>query len=164
MPTVEIIEADLYHPEHQQAIAALTAAYALDEFGNGDALPPEVLARLIPGLQNTPTALVFLAWRDGVPVGIANCFRGFSTFLGAPLINIHDLAVLPGHRGQQIGRRLLEKVDEKARELGCLRVTLEVHESNALARRIYEKQGFAHAWHKPGAGGALFYSKTIRPA
>jgi len=44
------------------------------------------------------------------------CFRGFSTFAAAPLINVHDLAVVPGFRGQGIGRRLLEAVEMYAED------------------------------------------------
>ncbi|MBL9123888.1 MAG: GNAT family N-acetyltransferase, partial [Planctomycetaceae bacterium] len=102
---IDVLEADLYRADHQQAIVALTAAYALDPMGNNGPLPDDVLAQLIPGLQALPTSIVFLAYAGREPVGIATCFRGFSSFLGKPLINIHDLAVLPSHRGQHIGPR-----------------------------------------------------------
>ena len=34
------------------------------------------------------------------PVGLATTFEGFSTFAAKPLINIHDIAVLPDYRGR----------------------------------------------------------------
>jgi GNAT superfamily N-acetyltransferase len=158
---VEIIVADLDRPDHQEAVRALTAAYALDEMGNGGQLPAETLERLIPGLRKHPTTLILLAYLDGRAVGIATCFLGFSTFLAKPLINIHDLAVLPEFRGQGIGRQLLEAVDRKAIELGCGKVTLEVLENNNRARRLYEQSCFKHAMHARSSGGALFYSKQV---
>lgn len=159
-----IVKADLDNPEHQQAIVAMTAAYALDEMGNGGPLPPDVLARLISGLQSHPTTLVFLAFVDDVAVGIATCFLGFSTFAARPLINIHDLSVLPTHRNRGIGRALLFSVEAAARERGCVKLTLEVLENNTRARRTYEHVGFKQASYGPATGGALFYSKAVNEA
>ena len=159
---LDIIEADLSRPEHQKAVVDLTDAYAADAMGNGRPLPEPVRASLVPGLREQPTVVVFLAYDGADPVGIATCFRGFSTFAARPLINIHDLAVLPSHRGKGIGRRLLEAVERKARTLGCCKVTLEVQEENRRARRIYERAGFAQTVYAEGAGGALFFSKPLR--
>ena len=147
--SVDILEADLNLPAHQQDVLALTAAYALDPMGNGGPLPAEALERLIPGLRNHPTTLIFLAYKNQQAVGLATCFRGFSTFAAQPLINISDLAVLPKHRGQGIGRHMLAAVEKKARELGCCKVTLEVQENNAKARRTYEQAGFTQARLRP---------------
>ena len=157
----EIVEADLNRAEHQNDVLALTAAYALDPMGNGGPLSTESLERLIPGLKSHPTTLIFLAYVEGKAVGIATCFRGFSTFRARPLINIHDLAVRPEHRGRSIGQQLLRAVEQKAQELGCCRVTLEVQEHNTRARRLYELAGFAQTVYAEPAGGALFYAKPL---
>jgi ribosomal protein S18 acetylase RimI-like enzyme len=159
--SIDVIDADLNRPDHQRDILALTAAYALDPMGNGGALPPEVLKRLIPGLKGHPTTLIFLAYTNHQAVGLATCFRGFSTFAARPLINISDLAVLSEYRGMGIGRRLLAAVERKAREVGCCKVTLEVQENNAKARRIYERSGFAQAVYGPNTGGSLYYWKML---
>lgn len=156
-----IVRADLNRPEHQQAVIAMTAAYALDEMGNGGPLPPDVIERLVPGLQSHPTTLVFLAFVDDVAVGIATCFLGFSTFAARPLINVHDLSVLPEHRGRGIGQALLRAVEAAARERGCVKVTLEVQENNHRARQIYERAGFGQAVYGDATGGSLFYSKMV---
>jgi ribosomal protein S18 acetylase RimI-like enzyme len=116
---------------------------------------------LIPGLREHPTTVIFLAYQGGDPIGIAVCFLGFSTFAARPLINIHDLAVLPDYRGHGVGRLLLDKVGEKAREMGCCKLTLEVLENNHPAMRLYKAAGFAQAAYQQAAGGALFYSKPI---
>jgi ribosomal protein S18 acetylase RimI-like enzyme len=158
---VDIVEADLERADHQRQIVALTAAYALDPMGNGGPLPEETLTRLIAGLKNHPTTLIFLAYVDGEAVAIATCFRGFSTFYAKPLINIHDLAVLPEHRGRGIGRQLLGRVEMAAREIGCCKVTLEVQEDNAAARHLYKDCGFAQALYGKPPAGALFYMKPL---
>lgn len=148
MPPVEITEADLSRPEHQQAIEYLIDQYARDPMGGGTPLPDAVRRELVPGLRAHPTTVVFLAYSEGEPVGIAVCFRGFSTFAARPLINVHDLAVLPTHRRQGIGTSLLQAVESKARATGCCKVTLEVLEQNQRARRVYEALGFV----RPGYG------------
>ena len=86
---------------------------------------------------------------------------GFSTFKARPLVNVHDLAVLPEHRGRGVGRALLAAVERKARALGCARVTLEVQENNGRARRVYERAGFAQAVYGDTTGGSLFYTKPL---
>ncbi len=142
MPDVHVIEADLNDRRHQRAVVAMVNAYARDPMGRGQDLPEEVLRDLIPGLQRHPTSLIFLAFDDEVPVGIAVCFIGFSTFAARPLINIHDLAVAQGFRGRGIGRQLLEQVETRARALGCCKLTLEVAAENTLAQGLYRTAGF----------------------
>lgn len=161
MRPIRIVEADLSRPEHQQAVIALTDAYAADPMGDGQQLSAQTRNALIPGLQQHPTTLIFLAYEGGDPIGIATCFRGFSTFAARPLINIHDLAVLPGHRGKGVARQLLEEVERKAREMGCCKLTLEVLENNRRARQVYEAAGFADPVYQASARGSLFLSKPL---
>jgi ribosomal protein S18 acetylase RimI-like enzyme len=160
-PEVDIVEADLNHPDHQQWVLDLVDAYATDPMGNGQPLPAKVKRNLIPGLRKHPTTLIFLALVQNEPVGIAVCFIGFSTFAARPLINIHDLAVLPVQRGLGIGRRLLEAVEHTARDMGCCKVTLEVLENNHRALRVYAAAGFARATYTEEAGPALFFAKQL---
>lgn len=161
MAAIEIVEADLEREDHQRAVLDLVNAYAQDPMGAGQSLPSENLRRLIPGLREHPTTLIFLAYQDHEPIGIAVCFLGFSTFAARPLINIHDLAILPTHRGQGIGPRLLAEVERKARDLGCCKLTLEVQENNQRARGVYHACGFAQTVHQAEAGGVLFLSKRF---
>ena len=159
---VEIVEADLNKKDHQTAIIDMLDAYSCDPMGDGKPLDPEVRNTLIPGLRQHPTTLIFLAYSGEDPVGIAVCFKGFSTFAARPLINIHDFAVLPDCRGLGIGRMMLKRIEQKAIEMGCCKLTLETQENNARARRIYEAAGFAQAMYQAEAGGSLFYSKNLQ--
>jgi ribosomal protein S18 acetylase RimI-like enzyme len=160
-PRLEIRQADLDDPRQQHDVRALTAAYALDPMGNAGPLPTKVLDKLIPGLRRHPTTRIFLAYFADQAVGIATCFLGFSTFAAQPVLNLHDLAVLPGNRRRGIGKALLEEVQRSARDTGCAKVTLEVQEHNARARRLYEAAGFTQAAVGSKGGGALFYSKPL---
>jgi GNAT superfamily N-acetyltransferase len=158
---IQILEADLGRPEHQRAVVELTDAYSRDPMGDGHPLAPEVRATLIAGLRRHPTTLIFLALDGDEAVGIATCFVGFSTFAARPLINIHDVGVLPSHRGRGVGRLLLAAIEAKARALGCCKLTLEVLENNTRARGVYAAAGFAQATYTPEAGGALFLAKKL---
>jgi ribosomal protein S18 acetylase RimI-like enzyme len=160
--SIRIVEADLSLAEHQEAVLAMVDAYSRDAMGNGKPLDQDVRTRLIPGLRRHPTTLIFLAF-DGVqPIGAAVCFIGFSSFAAKPIINIHDFVVLPASRGKGIGRRLLEAVEAKARELGCCKLTLEVMDKNHQAIRMYQAAGFERYSLQEEAGVAIFMSKPLR--
>jgi GNAT superfamily N-acetyltransferase len=124
-------------------------------------LSADVRARLIPALREQTNALVLLACRDARVVGLANCFFGFSTFAARPLLNVHDLAVLPAHRGQGIGRALLRAAEEHARRRGCAKLTLEVREDNARARGLYHEHGFRDFELPGGSFRTFFLSKSL---
>ena len=101
-----------------------------------------------------------LAFDGDRPVGIALCFVGFSSFKAKPLLNIHDLAVLPDYRGQGIGRQLLAAVEQTAREKGHCAVTLEVDEQNQRAQKTYLAAGF-HDQREYVAQGRTFFMKKL---
>jgi ribosomal protein S18 acetylase RimI-like enzyme len=164
MPSTEVVTADLNRKGHQQAVVDLLEAFSRDAMGNSRPMAADVRARLIPGLKAHPTTLIFLAFAENRPVGMAVCFHGFSTFAAKPLINIHDFIVLPEARGLGVGRRLLAAVEKKARSRGCCKVTLEVQENNHRARKIYAAAGFRQATYAEAAGGALALTKPIHPA
>lgn len=55
---------------------------------------------------------------------------------------ILNLAVRPADRGCGIGARLLDAAIRQVKERGAEQIYLEVRESNAAARRLYESRGF----------------------
>jgi ribosomal protein S18 acetylase RimI-like enzyme len=139
---LHIRPADLTNARDADGIVLLLNSYAVEPVGGGMPLPSDVRERLVSALRQVPHALVLLALTDDVPIGIAVCFFGFSTFRASPLLNVHDLAVLPQHRGHGVGRALLQAAEEHARRRGCCRLTLEVLESNSGARALYRRFGF----------------------
>ena len=54
---------------------------------------------------------------------------------------IDDLCVDEAFRGKHIGESLFEYVKDRARELGCYEVTLNVWSGNESAEHFYEKMG-----------------------
>lgn len=141
--SIEIREADFADAHDAQAIVEVLDSYASDPIGGGQPLTADVRARLVPALRDHPTSLVLLAFEGGRAVGIAVCFFGFSTFAASPLLNIHDLAVVPDCRGQGVGRALLSSAEARAAQRGCCKLTLEVQDNNRRARGLYASFGFA---------------------
>lgn len=152
---VEIIQADLENRKHASEVLRLTDMYSRDPMGMEEPLSNATRINLIEGLKNFPTAFSLLAYRNGEAVGLANCFVGFSTFEARKLINIHDLAVMPEHRGLGIGEKLLEAVQKAAKKMKCCKITLEVRDDNP-AKELYERFGFENEAPK-----MLFLTKEL---
>ncbi len=148
-------------PADARALVMLLDAYARDPMGGGEGLAEDVKARLCSDLAAHPLASSFIAWRAEQAVGLVNCIEGYSTFKARPLLNIHDIAVLPAHRGQGVGQALLAAAEGHARERGCCKLTLEVLTGNAVALRSYERFGFAPYALDPAAGQASFMQKWL---
>lgn len=76
---------------------------------------------------------------------------GFSVlWFAADEAELGDLAVDPDFRGRGIGRLLLEASVDTARRRGAGALYLEVRESNAAARALYDGRGFATVGRRPG--------------
>ncbi len=63
---------------------------------------------------------------------------------------ITNVMLLPGYRRQGIGKKMLEELLERGRNLGANDFTLEVRASNATAIGLYESLGFKSAGIRPG--------------
>ncbi len=142
-------------------LVELLDGYARDPAGGATPLPPEVLSRLPGELARRPQAFSVLAFDAGQPVGLINCFEGFSTFACRPLVNVHDVVVRASHRGQRLAERMLAHVEIEARARGACKLTLEVLQGNRAAMRAYERAGFAGFQLDPAFGSALFLQKRI---
>ena len=67
----------------------------------------------------------------------------------APQLFINEIAVAPLYQGQGIGRRLMERLLDRGRELGCRGAWLGTERSNTAARRCYAAAGGVE---EPGDG------------
>lgn len=149
------------HPADAAAITQLLDCYARDPMGGGQGLSEEARVALVPALAQFPQAFSILCFVDGNPVGLTNCFASFSTFTCKPIVNIHDIALLPEARGLGLCQRMLALVEEVARERGCCKITLEVLEGNIPAQKAYRKCGFDGYELDPTLGRALFWEKSL---
>lgn len=158
---LEIIFANYQSPKHAQHIVELLNAYSEDPMGGGKPLPEEVKQNLVAGLAARDYAHTVIAYLDNEPAGLINVFDAFSSFKAKPLMNIHDVVVLAKFRGLGLSQKMLNKVEELAKEKGCCKLTLEVLSGNAVAKSAYEKFGFTGYELDPKAGQALFWEKEL---
>ena len=63
---------------------------------------------------------------------------------------VADLAVAPSARGRGVGGRLLDAVTVEANAVGVRAMYLEVRESNASARALYDSRAFTHVGRRRG--------------
>lgn len=147
------------------ALLVLMDVYASDPMGGGTPLPAEVKVRLCKDLSNNQGAISFIAWREGAgkpeAIGLINCFLGYSTFKARPLLNIHDIVVLPEYRRQGVGQAMLGAAEAEARERGCCKLTLEILSGNTRAMASYARFGFEPYTLDPKAGQASFMHKWL---
>ena len=152
----KIITVDFNDSEQGKDLVFLLNGYAQDPMGGGEPLSHYAQQNLAKTLANTAGAFSFIIYVDNKPAGLCNCFTGFSTFACKPLLNIHDLAVLPEYRGMGYGKDLLQAAKQKAEQLGCCKVTLEVLSNNKTAIAAYENFGFKLYQLDEAAGTAQF--------
>jgi ribosomal protein S18 acetylase RimI-like enzyme len=139
----------------------LLHSYARDPMGGGQELSDNVREDLPSLLANCPGAISFFGCKDGRPVGLINCFEGISTFMAKPLLNIHDVVVLPAFRGQGLGRLMLQVAEDYAREKGFCKLTLEVLSENHRAMNCYSGLGYRAYVLDPAMGEAVFLEKKL---
>ena len=159
--SIKIIQANYNNPQHGRHIIEMLDCYSNDPMGGNEALPDYVAQNLVHALSNRANAISILAYVEGQPAGLLNCFEGFSTFKCKPLINIHDLIVATEFRGMSLSTKMLTMVEEIAKERDCCKLTLEVLEKNVIAINSYRKFGFNHYQLDPIMGKAEFWEKKL---
>jgi ribosomal protein S18 acetylase RimI-like enzyme len=70
---------------------------------------------------------------------VASCMAGYEGHRGW----INYLAVSPHHRGQGIGRRIMEEAEKNLIAAGCPKINLQVRETNHAVIKFYERIGYA---------------------
>lgn len=159
--SITIVRVDYRNPVHASALIAMLDSYARDAMGGGDPLDEAVKQKLPEALATRPHAFSVLAFDGDLPVGLINCFEGFSTFAAKPLVNIHDVAVVPEYRGRGIAQLMMAEVEAIALERGCCKLTLEVLGSNHGAQALYKKLGFGGYQLGAATGVAQFWQKKL---
>ncbi len=89
----------------------------------------------------SPPFECLLAEEGGRAVGFALLFHSYSTWRGRRGIWLEDLFVLPERRRAGVGRKLLDRVVELARERQCGRVEWSVLNWNTPAIDFYRSYG-----------------------
>ena len=162
LPGVRVVLADYHDPVHANALVHLLDSYASDPAGGGEPLSEFAKTHLVAALAARPQAFSVLAFVGATAVGLVNCIEGFSTFACRPLVNVHDVAVLPAFRGRGVGEQMLALVEQLARGRGACKLTLEVLSGNAPAARLYQRVGFEAYQLDPAMGHAQFLQKWLQ--
>ncbi|WP_431097072.1 GNAT family N-acetyltransferase [Polaromonas aquatica] len=91
----------------------------------------------LPGKYAAPEGRLLLAWKGPRVVGCAALRRVDGT-----TCEMKRVYVQPDARGENLGRRLIERILDEARAAGYSRICLDVLPEFAAAQRIYESLGF----------------------
>lgn len=92
---------------------------------------------------DTPVGRLFVRWRNTEVPRIAAEHPQAAPLADMP--EICDVYVVPEHRSEGIGTRLVERALECARDQGVSQVTICVNTDNPRARALYERLGFAES-------------------
>ena len=104
------------------------------------AVPSEVTDTTWSRLHDqTEPMHVLGAYLDGGLIGIVHFLFHRSTWTIGDYCYLQDLFTVPEARGLGAGRALIDAVTERARAAGASRVYWLTHESNAVARGLYDR-------------------------
>lgn len=112
-------------------------------------------------LASNPAAHYLVAVEEGCVVG----YIGMWAILDEA--QVMDVAVAPAARRRGIGRALVARMIEEARELGLDRILLEVREKNTGAIALYaamgfESDGLRRGYYPDDGDNAILMSRKIR--
>ena len=124
-----------------------------DEFTPG----PQAVAERVRNLIADGEISVVVAGPD--PVGLAVLRFRPSLWQAALECYLEELYVVPDHRGQGIGRALMDAAIDVARREGAGDMSLATGEDDVTARALYESLGFSNR----ESNGALsfFYEREL---
>jgi len=151
---VTFLHCDYSNDYHCKRFAELINHYMEDPMGGAKPLTKREQLYLLDGMQNHPFSLVMFAVISDEIVGLVTCFINFSTFKVKKYLYIHDIIVQKEYRGLGVGRKLMVKCIDIAKERKYCKVTLEVRDDNTNAKALYQNLGFEntepkmHFWTK----------------
>ena len=95
-----------------------------------------------------PNGLAVLRFRPSIYSPALECY-------------LAELYVQPGHRGQGLGRALIEAAIDLARERGANFMDLGTSEDDVAARALYERMGFTNRERGPDGPVMYVYEREL---
>jgi GNAT superfamily N-acetyltransferase len=120
---------------------------------------PRALAARIRELLATDETAVLLGGAG--PDGLAVLRFRPALWTEALECYLAELYVVPGRRGQGLGRALMRAVIELARREGADRIELGTGEDDVAARALYESLGFSNREGTPDGPLNYFYERDL---
>lgn len=108
----------------------------------GRASDPVLARRFLSDRLERDESSVFLACRDGEPVGFVQLYSSFDSVEARPVLILHDLFVCPGARGAGAGRALMDAARQLAEDSGACGLSLATAVDNSVAQHLYESLGY----------------------
>jgi GNAT superfamily N-acetyltransferase len=138
---------EIVRPDYEQWLPLWLGYNAFYERAGPTALPAAITATTWERFFDPKEPVhALVAELRGRLVGLVHYIFHRSTIMLAPTCYLQDLFTSDEQRGRGVGRALIEGVYERAREAGSTRVYWLTHESNLMARRLYdsiaERSGF----------------------
>ncbi len=106
-----------------------------------DSLRAEESSLSVALFSAQPKAKALVAVINSAVVGLVTYYDIYSSFIAKPGIWLDDLYVYEAHRGQGVGKALITKLCEIARQGGCGRIDWIVARDNANGRAFYQALG-----------------------
>ncbi|MGH3495368.1 MAG: GNAT family N-acetyltransferase [Sciscionella sp.] len=113
---------------------------------------PAALAQRVQELVNIGDTVVLVI--GGGPDGLAVLRFRLSIWNRGSECYLAELYVVPGRRGQGLGRALMEAALQEARQRGANTMDLGTGETDLVARHLYENLGFSN---REGGDGPVMY-------
>ena len=120
---------------------------------------PAALADRVRALLDAGDTAILLAGER--PDGLAVLRFRLSIWLEGLECYLAELYVVPGRRGQGLGRVLMEEAIKVARDEGATYMDLGTGEDDVAARALYESLGFDNRGGRPGGPVNFFYEREL---
>ena len=113
----------------------------LAKFSNSGEGFPKVLR-----LVSSNESVIFVAIDDdGSAAGFTQLYPSFCSVEAVKILILYDLYVDAAYRKHGVGRQLMNRATDHARETGAARLDLLTHETNTPGQALYESLGYHRA-------------------
>jgi GNAT superfamily N-acetyltransferase len=152
VPDIKIRLAEYDEPAVVALLVDVMAELSGRYGGSGDDTPVD------PADFRAPAGAFFVAFSDSGLVGCAGWRRHGDD------AELKRMFTASAARGRGLGRRMLARIEESAREAGCKRVILETGDRQPEAVGLYESAGYARIddfGYYAGHEGVLSFAKVL---